>query len=184
MKIPNQKVTKWPVLIFIFFLLFCMSYFGTVFIENTTILHWAVHNPIAFHNFKSQNTCNQLLKNYAFVVCYHPYLVSLLFAVLLSLHLNTCCMCVIKIGATSNGVLSLKSCPCSFCLHAGPLNSDGQLSNFVHFQNCTFTGNIAEQFGAAMGFTSFLVFQNVENVRSFEIESWWAVYVKLHLQFL
>ena len=48
----------------------------------------------------------------------------------------------------------VKSSLYSFCLHAGPLNSDGQLSNFAHFKNCTFTGNIAEQFGAAMGFTS------------------------------
>ena len=39
---------------------------------------------------------------------------------------------------------------------AGPLNSDGQLSNFAYFENCTFTGNTAEEFGAAMGFTSFL----------------------------
>ena len=55
---------------------------------------------------------------------------------------------------------------------AGPLNSDGQLSNFAHFENCTFMGNTAEEFGAAMGFTSFLEFQNVENIRPFEIEGW------------
>ena len=55
---------------------------------------------------------------------------------------------------------------------AGPLNSDGQLSNFAYFENCTFTGNTAEEFGAAMGFTSFLEFQNVENIRPFEIEGW------------
>ena len=54
----------------------------------------------------------------------------------------------------------------------GPLNSDGRLSNFAHFENCTFTGNTAEEFGAAIGFTSFLEFQNVQNIRPFEIEGW------------
>jgi len=56
---------------------------------------------------------------------------------------------------------------------AGPLNSDSKLSHFAHFENCTFIGNTAKKFGAAMGFTfSFLAFQNMENVTPFEIESW------------
>ena len=51
---------------------------------------------------------------------------------------------------------------------------DGHLSNFAHVENCTFTGNTAEVLGAAMGFTSDLihVFQNVENTKAFEVESW------------
>ena len=54
------------------------------------------------------------------------------------------------------------------------LGPDGHLSNFAHFENCTFTGNTAEISGAAIGFTSDLihVFQNVENTQAFEIESW------------
>ena len=54
------------------------------------------------------------------------------------------------------------------------MGPEGQLSNFAHFENCTFTGNTAEILGAAIGFTSDLihVFQNVENVPPFGIKSW------------
>ena len=156
------------------------EFITTVFIESSSILHWAVHSPIAFHNFKSHKT---LVSNsrtiallYAIIPTWFPYFLLFCYPYIL-IHVYVC-------GQNRSNAISLKSHPCFICLHAGPLNSDGQLSNFVHFQNCTFTGNIAEQFGAAMGFTSFLVFQNVENVRSFEIESWWEVYVKLQLQFL
>jgi len=57
---------------------------------------------------------------------------------------------------------------------AGPLNSDGHLSHFARFENCTFTGNTAKVSGAAMEFTSDLmnVFQSVEKTKAFEIESW------------
>ena len=57
----------------------------------------------------------------------------------------------------------------------GPLRSDYQLSNFAHFKNCTFTGNIAEEFGAAIGLVSpVLTFNrnNSESIRPFEIENW------------
>lgn len=60
----------------------------------------------------------------------------------------------------------------------GPLNSDGQLSNFAHFENCTFIGNTAEHFGAAIGLISpVLVFNrfNSEKVTPFEIENWWVI---------
>lgn len=54
------------------------------------------------------------------------------------------------------------------------MGPDGRLSNFAHFENCTFTGNTAEILGAAMEFTSDLihVFQNVESTKAFEVESW------------
>ena len=62
-------------------------------------------------------------------------------------------------------------CVLGYC--AGPPNSDGKLSHFAHFENCTFTGNRGKEFGAAMGFTfSFLAFQSMENIKPFEIESW------------
>ena len=57
----------------------------------------------------------------------------------------------------------------------GRLHSDGQLSNFVHFENCTFTRNVAEGFGAAIGLLSpVLAFNrfNSERVKPFEIENW------------
>ena len=62
-----------------------------------------------------------------------------------------------------------------YCHCAGPLRSDGQLSNFAHFENCTFIGNTAEHFGAAIGLISpVLVFNrfNSERVTPFEIENW------------
>ena len=62
-----------------------------------------------------------------------------------------------------------------YCHCAGPLRSDGQLSNFAHIENCSFIGNTAERFGAAIELTSpVLVFNrfNSESVKPFEIESW------------
>ena len=62
-----------------------------------------------------------------------------------------------------------------YCRCAGPLRSDGQLSNFAHIENCSFIRNTAERFGAAIEMVSpVLAFNrfNSESVKPFEIESW------------
>ena len=42
--------------------------FTMVFAWNSSILHWAVHQPIAFHNFEvSRGGLNLLVKNYGFI---------------------------------------------------------------------------------------------------------------------
>ena len=39
-----------------------------VFAQNSSILHWAVHQPIAFHNFEiSWGSLNRSLNNYGFI---------------------------------------------------------------------------------------------------------------------
>ena len=51
-KVPNQKVTRWPKCFSFFFFRRASSilhYSSTmVFAQNSSIFHWAVHQPIAF----------------------------------------------------------------------------------------------------------------------------------------
>ena len=51
---------------------------------------------------------------------------------------------------------------------------EDHLSIFAHFKNCTFTGNTAENLGAAMGFQSHFkhMFQTEENTTTLVIENW------------
>ena len=56
--------------------------------------------------------------------------------------------------------------------HVGLLRSDGQLSNFAHFENCTFQGNTADELAAAIGLISLHSFRNNEKVIPMEIVSW------------
>lgn len=58
------------------------------------------------------------------------------------------------------------------CLHTGPTGPDGRLSNFGHFENCTFTGNTAREYGAAIGAITLLYFQDMVNLIPLEVESW------------
>ena len=51
-KVPNQKVTRWPKCFSFFFFRRTSSNlresFTMVFAQNSSIFHWAVHQPIAF----------------------------------------------------------------------------------------------------------------------------------------
>ena len=64
--------------------------------------------------------------------------------------------------------------PCNVCLlrSAGPTGPDGRLSNFGHFHNCTFTGNVAREYGAAIGAIALLFFQDMVDLLPLEIDSW------------
>ena len=59
---------------------------------------------------------------------------------------------------------------------AGPTGDDGRLSNFGHFHNCTFSGNVAKEYGAAMGAITLLYFQDMVNLLPVEIDSWLALH--------
>ena len=58
------------------------------------------------------------------------------------------------------------------CLGVGPTDASGNLGNFAHFDNCTFVENTAEEFAAAVGVVTLLYFQEIVNVRPFQIKSW------------
>ena len=60
---------------------------------------------------------------------------------------------------------------CFFCC-LGPTGPDGRLSNFGHFHNCTFVGNVAREYGAAMGAITLLYFQDMVDLLPLEIDSW------------
>ncbi len=65
--------------------------------------------------------------------------------------------------------------PCNFLFFSGPVRSnDGGLSNFAYFDNCTFEGNTAEEFGAAIGMIGLLSFVSSEAIRPMEITDWYA----------
>jgi len=79
-KVPNQKVARWPKCFssFFFFFLFVVFFrwatsklrdsFMMVFAQNSSILHWPVHQPITFHNFElSWGSSNRSLNNYSFI---------------------------------------------------------------------------------------------------------------------
>ena len=57
----------------------------------------------------------------------------------------------------------------------GPTGPDGRLSNFGRFDNCTFTGNVAREYGAAIGAITLLYFQDMVNLLPLEVESWLAL---------
>ena len=55
---------------------------------------------------------------------------------------------------------------------SGPTAVTGELSNFVHMENCTFTGNVAVHYGAAVGMISMLTFNSRDRIRPMEIRDW------------
>ena len=57
-------------------------------------------------------------------------------------------------------------------MSAGPTDPEGRLSNFGQFQNCTFMGNVAREYGAAIGINTLLHFQDMVNILPLEIDSW------------
>lgn len=57
-------------------------------------------------------------------------------------------------------------------LNSGIPNIDGNSNSFAHFENCTFTNNLAEQFGGALGTARPPTFQSFENIEPFVIQNW------------
>lgn len=52
---------------------------------------------------------------------------------------------------------------------------DGALGNFVRFENCTFEGNIAVEYGGAVGLilpSASVVFDNRQSIRPMEFRNW------------
>lgn len=63
----------------------------------------------------------------------------------------------------------------------GPVRSNGELSNFAYFENCTFEGNIAEEYGAALGMIGLFLFTSSERIRPMEIREWQVDCIQLNL---
>ena len=74
-KVPSQKVTRRPKCFSFFFFFFFRrassnlhDSFTMVFAQNSSIFHWAVHQPIAFSRFEdARGDSNRSLKNYGFL---------------------------------------------------------------------------------------------------------------------